>query len=198
MANVNFVRTTKQKQINRETYDANALYFTKDSHEMYWAEKLLTDGFRYVQSFDKLPSFDTAADGKIYFVLSTGKGYVINTERNAWHLVIYAATNNIDQVAEIELHETVLTVSAARALENQLKKYVQDQVVVAGDKEIYTVDRFEDLPEVGNSALTYRVIDEAALYQWDEFLQEYEKISGASDDIKIQIIYGGNANGSTN
>ena len=198
MANVNFVRTTKLKQINRETYDANALYFTKDSHEMYWAEKLLTDGFRYVQSFDKLPSFDTAADGKIYFVLSTGKGYVVNPERNRWVLVIYAAADNIDAVSQDDAEDTIVTVAAAKKLEAKLKQYIQDQVVIAGEKEIYTADRFEDLPTTGNESLLYRVIADKAMYQWNAANNEYEKISGASDEIIIQIIHGGNANGSTN
>ena len=198
MANVNFVRTTKQRQINRETYDENALYFTKDSHEMYWAEKLLTDGFRYVQSFDKLPSFDTAADGKIYFVLSTGKGYVVNPERNRWILVIYAAAKDVDQVAADELEDTFVTVSAAKKLEAKLKQYVQDQVVTAGEKEIYTADRLEDLPAVGNESLVYRVVSEKAMYQWNDAIGKYEKISGASDEIIIQLIHGGNANGSRN
>lgn len=197
MANVNFVRTTKQKQINRGTYDINALYFTKDSHEMYWAEKLLTDGLRYVNTFQDLPSFEIAADGKIYFVLSTGKGYVINPERNQWLIVIYTATNNIDTVEEIDAHETVLTVTAAKQLENKLKKYVQDQVVVSGDKEIYSVNRFEELPRPGNELLLYRVIDDSALYQWNDSMNDYQPFGGSSDEIIIQIIHGGNANGTT-
>ena len=198
MANVNFVRTTKQRQINRETYDENALYFTKDSHEMYWAEKLLTDGLRYVYAYENLPSFDTAADGKIYFVLSTGKGYIVNPERNRWILVIYAAAKDVDQVAADELEDTFVTVSAAKKLEAKLKQYVQDQVVTAGEKEIYTADRLEDLPTVGNESLVYRVVNEKAIYQWNDATGKYERIGGASDEIIIQLIHGGNANGSRN
>lgn len=199
MANVNFVRTTKQKQITRENYDANALYFTKDSNEMYWAEKLLTDGFRYVYNFNDLPQFDVAADGKIYFVLSTGKGYVVNPERNRWILVIYAATNDIDQVSDSEAEDTFVTVVAAKKLEAKLKQYVQDWVVAAGENEIYTVDRFEDLPQEGNEVLIYRVVGDKALYQWNSGTAEYERIGGGvSDEIIIQLIHGGNANGSRN
>lgn len=199
MANVSFVRTTKQKQITRENYDANALYFTKDSNEMYWAEKLLTDGFRYVYNFNDLPQFDVAADGKIYFVLSTGKGYVVNPERNRWILVIYAATNDIDQVNDNEAEDTFVTVVAAKKLEAKLKQYVQDWVVAAGENEIYTVDRFEDLPQEGNEVLIYRVVGDKALYQWNSGTAEYERIGGGvSDEIIIQLIHGGNANGSRN
>jgi hypothetical protein len=70
--------------------------------------------------------------------------------------------------------------------------------VIAGEKEIYTVDRFEELPTTGNESLLYRVVADKAMYQWNGADSNYEKISGASDEIIIQIIHGGNANGSTN
>ena len=70
--------------------------------------------------------------------------------------------------------------------------------MIAGEKEIYTADRFEDLPTTGNESLLYRVIADKAMYQWNGADNKYEKISGASDEIIIQIIHGGNANGSTN
>jgi hypothetical protein len=111
MANVRFVRTTKQKQINREEYDDNALYFCTDSAEFYRADQLLTDGVRQVATYAELPTFDTAADGILYYVIDSKSGYVLNTLRNGWTQVIYAPTqsegDNVDSItfAGVEMTE---------------------------------------------------------------------------------------------
>ena len=100
MANVRFVRTTKQKQINREEYDENALYFCTDSGEFYRSNQLLTDGVRRVATYDALPAFDVAADGILYFVEDTGDGYLLNASRDGWTQVIYAPTDGDGSAVE--------------------------------------------------------------------------------------------------
>ena len=90
MANVVFVRTTKAKQVNREVYNENALYFCTDSAELYRAGQLLTDGVRLVATYSDLPAFEVAADGKLYFVEETKNGYVLNLTRDGWVQVVYA------------------------------------------------------------------------------------------------------------
>lgn len=57
MANVRFVRTTKERQINRKNYDENALYFCIDSGELYRGEQLLSDGVRQVTTYADLPNY---------------------------------------------------------------------------------------------------------------------------------------------
>lgn len=57
MANVRFVRTTKERQINRKNYDENALYFCIDSGELYRGEQLLSDGVRQVATYADLPNY---------------------------------------------------------------------------------------------------------------------------------------------
>ena len=111
--NVIFVRTTKQKQINRETYNKNALYFCTDTNEMYRADQLLTDGVRVVATYDQLPAFTVAADGILYFVEETKNGYVLNAARDGWLQVVYAPNEALETVPEgstIATTETVLVV----------------------------------------------------------------------------------------
>lgn len=91
--NVIFVRTTKEKQINRERYNPNALYFCTDSREFYRADQLLTDGVRVVATYGDLPLFNVAADGILYYVEETKNGYVLNVARDGWLQVIYAPTS---------------------------------------------------------------------------------------------------------
>lgn len=113
MANVRFVRTTKEKQINRGTYDQNALYFCTDSREFYRADQLLTDGVRIVAAYDQLPAFAVAADGILYFVEDTKNGYVLNATRDGWLQVVYAPNESLESLPEgstIATTETVLVV----------------------------------------------------------------------------------------
>ena len=100
MANVRFVRTTKQKQLNREEYDENALYFCTDSMEFYRSNQLLTDGVRRISTYDALPEFDVTADGILYYVEDTGNGYILNATRDGWTQVIYAPTNGEEAAVE--------------------------------------------------------------------------------------------------
>ena len=113
MANVRFVRTTKEKQVNRGTYDNNALYFCLDSREMYRGDQLLTDGVRVVLTYNDLPAFNVAADGILYFVEETKNGYVLNTVRDGWLQVVYAPIKGLESIPEggtIATTETVLEV----------------------------------------------------------------------------------------
>lgn len=113
MANVRFVRTTKEKQINRKTYDQNALYFCTDSKEFYRADQLLTDGIRVVKTYDNLPLFNVAADGILYFIEDTKNGYVLNATRDGWLQVVYAPAPGLESLPEgstIATTETVLIV----------------------------------------------------------------------------------------
>ena len=89
MANVRFVRTTKAKQINRQEYDNNALYFCTDSGELYRSNQLLSDGIRTVQSYAELPEFVEAADGVMYYTEDTQRGYILSPTRDSWIQVIY-------------------------------------------------------------------------------------------------------------
>lgn len=178
MANVRFVRTTKQKQINREEYDDNALYFCTDSAEFYRADQLLTDGVRQVATYAELPTFDTAADGILYYVIDSKSGYVLNTLRNGWTQVIYAPTqsegDNVDSItfAGVEMTEVdgVFSIGKEAAL-NALGISVPE---AAEGQEII----------IATEATVTEMSDELRAYI-DEQIKEVETTAGSIDDGEI-------------
>ena len=96
MANVRFVRTTKAKQISRQEYDNNALYFCTDSGELYRSNQLLSDGVRIVQTYAELPRLEEAADGVMYYTEDSQKGYILNSGRDGWIQILYAPITDIN------------------------------------------------------------------------------------------------------
>lgn len=54
-----------------------------------------------------------------------------------------------------------------------------------------------EFPEVGNVHTIYKASNEQKLYQWNSTLAKYELLSSGADYNDIQIINGGNANGTT-
>lgn len=107
MANVRFVRTTQNKQNNREEYDDNALYFCTDSGALYRGNQLLSDGIRTVASYSELPDFSIAADGIIYYTLDTKNGYLLNETRDKWILVIDSNLEGVKQELKNYVNEKI-------------------------------------------------------------------------------------------
>ena len=139
MANVRFVRTTKQRQVNRAEYDENALYFCLDSRELYRADQLLTDGVRLVATYDNLPTFDVSADGILYFVEDTKNGYVLNTTRDGWLQVIYApGAIDSDTVTEITTTVTEEVYNTVYTKEEVYSREEIDNMIVGGGVESIT------------------------------------------------------------
>lgn len=132
MASVRFIKTTKEKHVNRATYDQNALYFCEDTGELFKGNRVYTDGMRMLQTFEDLPDFNQAADGIMYYIIETRNGYVLNPTRNGWVQTIYAPATNIDDVPEGEEHNVVATVAIVQDLEQEMKTYVDEQVITGG------------------------------------------------------------------
>lgn len=132
MANVRFVKTTKEKHIKRESYDLNALYFCEDTGEIFKGDQVYTDGIRVVPTHADLPSCPTAADGVVYYVTETRNGYVMAPDRSGWLQTIYAPVANMEDVPEGEEYNVVATVGAVRDLEEELRTYVDEQVAASG------------------------------------------------------------------
>ena len=110
MANVRFVRTTKAKQINRQEYDNNALYFCTDSGELYRSNQLLSDGIRTVQSYAELPEFVEAADG------------------DSWIQVIYTPITDINAVPEGDRDSVIVTAEGLLNAIGDTKAYVDEKI----------------------------------------------------------------------
>lgn len=129
MANVRFIKTTKQKYLNRESYDNNALYFCVDTNELFKGQDIYSDGIRVVPTYKDLPDLYSAADGIVYYVHDTRNGYTLSPDRTEWLQTIYAPVTDMSSVPEEEAYNVVATVGAVRDLEDELRTYIDDQVV---------------------------------------------------------------------
>lgn len=134
--NVRFVRTTKEKWLNKTEYDPLALYFCEDSGEMFKGNQVYTDGIRVIPTYADLPSYSTAADGVVYYITKTRNGYVMAPDRSGWLQTIYAPVTNIEDVPEGEEYNVVATVGAVRDLESELRAYVDEQITTGGNGTI--------------------------------------------------------------
>ena len=128
MANVRFVRTTKAKQISRQEYDNNALYFCTDSGELYRSNQLLSDGIRTVQSYAELPEFVEAADGVMYYTEDTQRGYILSPTRDSWIQVIYTPITDINAVPEGDRDSVIVTAEGLLNAIGDTKAYVDEKI----------------------------------------------------------------------
>ena len=135
MANVRFVRTTKAKQISRQEYDNNALYFCTDSGELYRSNQLLSDGVRIVQTYAELPKLEEAADGVMYDTEDCQKGYILNSGRDGWIQILYTPITDINAVPEEDRDSVVITAEGLMDAIGDTKAYVDEKIssINAGD-----------------------------------------------------------------
>jgi hypothetical protein len=132
MANVRFVRTTKERWLNRDAYDPLALYFCEDTGEMFKGDQVYTDAVRVIPTKADLPACPCAADGIVYYVTETRNGYVMAPDRSEWLQTIYAPATDAYTVPESEIYNTVTTVGAVRDIEQAIYEYI--------DKEIASIE----------------------------------------------------------
>lgn len=141
MANVRFIKTTKQKWLNRETYDPNALYFCEDTSEIFKGDRVYTDGVRVIPTRDELPSFECAADGVVYYITDTRAGFMLAPTRDEWLQTIYAPVADVDSIPKGEEYNVVTTVGAVRDLEKEIYAYIDQEIaIVAGAEDKSTFD----------------------------------------------------------
>lgn len=74
-----------------------------------------------------------------------------------------------------------------------LQKELEDLELSGGSLDIEVATK-EDLPLIGNENATYYVKSDKSIWRWDEVSKEYISY-GAQSTIDINIIHGGNANG---
>ena len=132
MANVRFVKTTKKRYCDRDSYDDRALYFCEDTHEMFWGDRIISDGSRIVPTYADLPEYLCAADGIVYYTEDTKNGYMINPDRTAWLQVTYAPVSDVSSVPEEEKYKVAATVGAVQDVREELTAYIDEQVLTGG------------------------------------------------------------------
>lgn len=139
MANVRFIKTTKEKWLNRDTYDENALYFCQDTNEMFKGSNAYTDGVRVVATYADLPVCPCAADGIVYYVAETRNGYTLSPDRTEWLQTIYAPVTDAYEVPESEIYNTVTTVGAVRDIEKKIYDYIDQEVGESGSGCVWEI-----------------------------------------------------------
>jgi hypothetical protein len=111
--NVRFFAGSKKQYLGLTKYDPLALYFCYDTRELFWGDLLLSDGMRVVATFADLPSFDTAADGIVYFVTETRNGYTLSNSRTEWIQVIQASEGGNGQSVDLSDYFTKSEITTA-------------------------------------------------------------------------------------
>lgn len=158
MANVRFIKTTKLKYLNRDTYDENALYFCQDTNEIFKGQSVYTDGVRVIPTKADLPECKCAADGVVYYITETRNGYTLSPDRTEWLQTIYAPVTDAYTVPESEIYKTVTTVGAVRDIENAIYSYV--------DQEIANVEAGDGLESISFAGVT--MIEENGVFSIDQ------------------------------
>ena len=140
MANVRFIRTTKQKYLSRDTYDQNALYFCTDTNEMFKGQDIYSDGIRVVPTRADLPDCSCAADGVVYYIHDTRNGYILSPDRTEWLQTIYAPAEDLAAVPASEIYRTVTTVGAVRDIEAKIYQRIEEVTSGGGLSGLVPVD----------------------------------------------------------
>jgi hypothetical protein len=160
--NVRFFGGTKAQYLSlAKPRNPLGLYFCADTRELFWGDKLLTDGTRIVATEADLPNLAQAADGITYFVEATRNGYVVSPDRTRWVQVIQSSSNTGDSgntentvkaisFAGVELEEAagVFTIDrrcALRALGFEVPDELEDKEIEILTKE-YLEERLEKIP----------------------------------------------------
>lgn len=124
--NVRFIKTTKQKHLERESYDDNAIYFCQDTKEIYKGQHPYTEGVVIVPTKADLPSCPCAADGVVYFIEETKSGFMMSPDRTHWLQTIYAPVTDAYTIPEEEMYTTVTTVGAVRDIEKKINERIDN------------------------------------------------------------------------
>lgn len=85
--------------------------------------------------------------------------------------------------------------AAIRDLQEQIKNIELSEGGVSIE-----VDTMDDLPRIGKTNVTYYVKENLSIQRWSEATQSYLSFGsqGVAPELDINIIYGGNAHGTTN
>jgi hypothetical protein len=210
--NVRFFGGTRKQYDGLATpRNPRGLYFCADTRELFWGDKLLTDGTRIVATEAERPSLEQAADGITYFVEETCNGYVISPDRSKWIQVIHAPEGGESvkaiSFAGIEMEEVdgVFTIDrrcAREALgfivpdgmedeefELVSKEYVDSQIakIPGADLDLSNYVKQEDIEDLATKEFVLAKIAEAELADQDVDLSAYYTKSETETAIKAAV-----------
>ena len=163
-----------------------ALYFCEDTNELFWADRLLTDGMRVVSTYADLPSPTEAADGVVYYVTETRNGYVVPHGTKNWLQTIYAPVLDVSKVPESEIYNTVTTVGAVRDIEEKIYNHIEDRIAnIEVDQDIKSIyfAGYELIEVDGHFVIDRRCAREALGFKLPEGLEEAEVVLATKDYV---------------
>lgn len=170
---VSYKQGTKAQYLGLVSCDPYALYWCTDTKELFKGDDLYTDGLRVVSNKASLPSFEVAAEGKVYFCSDTGSAFVLNTTRNDWIQVLAGVDGTTIRINESGLLEVIGGTGSDPGVAGQLAELAQRvtdlEAIVAGGTEFKgQVDNAAALPQEGNKpGDIYQTTDDNKNYIWD-------------------------------
>jgi hypothetical protein len=191
--NVRFFIGTKEQYLSLPVpRNPLGLYFCEDTNELFWADRLLTDGIRVVDTFASLPELSCAADGVVYYVTETRNGYTLSPDRTEWLQTIYAPATDAYKVPESEIYNTVTTVGAVRDVEAKIYKTIDERIANIKVDDCVNTIVFAGIPltEAAGAFSIDRACARRALGFAVPDGQEDEEIKIATEDFVNQAIAG--------
>lgn len=170
---VSYKQGTKAQYLGLVSRDPYALYWCTDTKELFKGDDLYTDGLRIVSNKASLPSFEVAAEGKVYFCSDTGSAFVLNTTRNDWIQVLAGVDGTTIRINESGLLEVIGGTGSDPGVAGQLAELAQrvtdlEAIVAGGTNFKGQVDNVEALPQEGNKpGDIYQTTDDNKNYIWD-------------------------------
>lgn len=64
-----------------------------------------------------------------------------------------------------------------------------------GEKSVVNASTHYDFPSIGKVDVIYKAESEKKIYQWNPSMMKYEALDPDDDVLDVEIIHGGNANG---
>ena len=166
--NVRFFAGTKADYLNLPApKNPLGLYFCADTQELFWADRLLTDGIRVVPTQQDLPELQNAAEGIVYYVTETRNGYVLPRGGSDWLQIIYAPTPSEDLEVDLSGYYTKTEV------EEVISKAIADIKIEAVLSEYALKSDIPSLDGYATADFVTQKISEAELGREDVDLSGY-------------------------
>lgn len=173
MPTVSYKQGTKAQYLGLVSRDPYALYWCTDTKELFKGDDLYTDGLRVVNDKGSLPSFEVAAEGKVYFCADTGSAFVLNSTRDNWVQVLAGVDGTTIHINESGLLEVIGGTGSDPGVAGQLAELAQrvtdlEAIVAGGTNFKGQVDNAAALPQEGNKpGDIYQTTDDNKNYIWD-------------------------------
>lgn len=170
---VSYKQGTKAQYLGLVSRDPYALYWCTDTKELFKGDDLYTDGLRVVNDKGSLPSFEVAAEGKVYFCADTGSAFVLNSTRDNWVQVLAGVDGTTIRINESGLLEVIGGTGSDPGVAGQLAELAQrvtdlEAIVAGGTNFKGQVDNAAALPQEGNKpGDIYQTTDDNKNYIWD-------------------------------